>query len=265
MKIRTMSDLHLEFGEFTPTPMDADVLVLAGDIHMKLRAMKWIETHFPDVPVIYVPGNHEYYGSKFLGHFLKLKEAAPKNVHVMDRDEIVIGGIRFLGTTLWTDFNLAWNQPLAMWDAQQSINDYKKITFGASGRYRKLRPADLLAEHALSLSWLRKQLAQPFEGTTVVVTHHAPSELSIPEFYQDNRDNLNGAYASRLEHLFSESVPVWVHGHMHSTLDYELAGTRVLCNPRGYFPDSVNPDFRDDFVIDLPDTRDPLWEQNHTV
>lgn len=253
MKIRIMSDLHLEFGEFTPTLTDADVLVLAGDIHVKLHAMAWIGKHFPDVPVIFVPGNHEYYSSTFPGQILKLEESAPSNVHVLDRGEVVIDGVRFLGTTLWTDFNMNGNQPIAMWDAKQSMSDYKKITFGRNGRYRKIAPSDLLAEHALSLGWLRERLAAPFEGKTVVVTHHAPCALSIPEMYRDNIENLNGAYASRLEHLFG-TAPIWIHGHMHSSVNYELAGTQVLCNPRGYFPHSVNPDFRDDFVVDLPDT-----------
>jgi predicted phosphodiesterase len=246
MKIHILSDLHLEFGHWAPPATDADVTVLPGDIHTKGRAVAWALQQF-DHPVIFVPGNHDYYGGS-LGHTLEKMRAAARgtHVHVLQDEAVVIDGVRFLGGTLWTDYRLTGNEPLAQWDAQQVMNDFKKVR---DDKFSRLRAATLAARHARTRAFFTAQLAEPFAGKTVVVSHHAPSELSIAECYRGQAGHLNAAYASRLEHLFGDHLDLWVHGHTHHSFDYRLYGTRVVCNPRGYAPEELNAQFNDRLVI----------------
>ena len=105
MKIRVLSDLHLEFADWSPPPADADVIVLAGDIHIGVRGLEWARQQFPATPIVYVAGNHEFYGGQMRQVTAALREAADRlGVHLLDADELVLGGARFLGATLWTDF-----------------------------------------------------------------------------------------------------------------------------------------------------------------
>jgi predicted phosphodiesterase len=249
MKLRILSDLHIEFANWSPPAADADVVVLAGDIHIKGRAVAWAKAQFPDQPVIFVPGNHDYYGGS-LRHTLERmrEEATGSNVHVLHDSAVVIDGVRFIGGTLWTDYRLTGNEPLAQWDAQQRLEDFKKIR---DEQFSKLKPHKLASKHAQTRAFFHEQFEQPFEGKTVVVTHHAPCELSIHERYRGDKDHLNAAYASRLDHMMGDHVALWVHGHTHDSFDYEMHGTRVVCNPRGYAPDDVNPDFNDSFICEI--------------
>lgn len=247
MRIRILSDLHLEFGGFEPPEVRADVVVLAGDIDLKARGVAWAQKHFTQ-PVLYVPGNHEYYRGSLGRTLQKMRElSAGSNVQVMNDDAVTIQGVRFLGATLWTDYRLTGNQPLAEWDAQQSMSDFKTIR---DERYRKVRPKDLLEKHARSRSFLSSELDTPFDGPTVVITHHAPCELSIHERFKNQTGHLNASYASRLDHLMGPAVPLWIHGHTHDSMDYTLHGTRVMCNPRGYAPKDLNIGFAPDLVAE---------------
>ncbi len=247
MKIRILSDLHLEFQDFIPPPADADVVVLAGDIHVKTRGIAWAQKHF-STPVIYVPGNHEYYGGS-LGHtFQKLKSLSQgTNVHVLNDQELVLDGVRFLGATLWTDYRLTGNEPLAQWDAQQTMSDFKKVR---DEQFRKVRPYQLSARHAKSRWFIEAAFERPFDGPTVVVSHHAPCELSIHERYKEGGGHLNASYASRLDGLMGHAK-LWVHGHTHDSWDYDVYGTRVVCNPRGYSPSDLNEGFVPDLVVEV--------------
>jgi hypothetical protein len=167
----------------------------------------------------------------------------------------VIDGVRFLGATLWTDFCLHGNgtqATIAMYDAGQYMNDYKRIRLAKKG-YRKLRPADTQGWHFRQRSWLQERLAEPFDGKTVVVSHMAPSGHSIEEQYKG--DTLSPAYASNLDHLV-EQVDLWVHGHVHSSLDYRIGAGRVVCNPLGYpgRADRIrpeNPAFDPNLVVEI--------------
>lgn len=248
MKIHLLSDLHLEFGGFEPPPTGADVVVLAGDIHVKARGVAWAQKTFGDTPVIYVTGNHEYYDGS-LGHTLEKmrKLAEGTNVHLLQNNVITIQGVRFIGATLWTDYRLTGNQPLAQWDAQQRMSDFKYIR---DAKFSRVKPYKLLEEHARSRFFIEEQLAQPFEGETVVVTHHAPTELSIHARYRDQSDHLSASYASRLDGLMGASK-LWLHGHTHDSLDYELYGTRVVCNPRGYAGKELNEEFNPGLVLEV--------------
>jgi Icc-related predicted phosphoesterase len=97
---------------------------------------------------------------------------------------------------------------------------------------------------------LAKSLSQPFSGKTVVVTHHSPSSRSVAQRFA--QDLLTPAFASNLEEMMgSHRVALWIHGHMHDPFDYEIFGTRVVCNPRGYAPFALTPSFRADFVVEV--------------
>lgn len=248
MKLHILSDIHLEFERFEPPRTAADVVVLAGDIWLGPRGVDWAARTF-DRPVIYVAGNHEYYGGHFRNTLTKMKRVAQgTNVHVLDAQQLVLGGVRILAATLWTDFAITGNAVMAQLAAQQAMSDYTRIRAAA---YRRLRPADTRDAHTEALAFLRTALVQPFDGTTVVVTHHAPSRSSIAAHYLHNPSHLNAAYASDLEGLFGPPVALWVHGHTHSSADYWLAGTRVVCNPRGYIPYEPNPEFDAGLVVEV--------------
>ena len=230
MKLHILSDLHTEFHEFSPPETDADVVVLAGDIGVGLDGIAWAAREFPELPVVYVPGNHEFYGYD-IGFVDRLKAAEHPNVHVLDNNTLDIDGVRFLGCTLWTDFKLngegeAW---FARQRAKRLIEDFASICNGG----RRFTPEYSVELHEASKAWLVGELERKFEGPTVVVTHHLPALLSVAKRYAN--DPLNPAFASRLEDVIERYGPeLWIHGHTHVPCDYELFDTRVVCNPRGY-------------------------------
>jgi Icc-related predicted phosphoesterase len=247
MRLHILSDLHIEFGDFEPPTTDADMVVLAGDIGVGVAGLRWAASRFADRPVIYVPGNHEFYHHD-IALVDELRAVAPSHVHVLDNDEVEINGVRFLGATLWTDFSLFGEaeQLFAMQHAQQCMTDFAIIHKGA----RRFKPEDALKLHVKSHRWLAAKLAKPCDGRTVIVTHHAPSARSIHDRYSGSL--LSGAFASNLEKMMgADHVALWIHGHMHDSFDYIINGTRVICNPRGYTPDALNPDFKADFVVDI--------------
>jgi hypothetical protein len=164
----------------------------------------------------------------------------------------VIGGVRFLGATLWTDFRLLGDPAAGMAAAQLHMTDFRRIR--VEPRYRLARPADTVLWHTLSVRWLRRELWAPHDGPTVVVTHHAPSARSLNPRYADPA---SAAYASDLEALVAASgARLWVHGHTHHCVDYRIGATRVLSNQRGY-PDEPANGFDPALVVDLaaPETR----------
>jgi predicted phosphodiesterase len=245
MKLHILSDLHTEFADFDPPETDADLVILAGDIGVGPAGLHWAARRFPGRPAIYVPGNHEFYGHD-ISLTATLRAEAPENITVLSDDLLVLDGVRFLGSTLWTDFRLhgegeAW---FARHRARQSMNDFVNITNGE----RVFRPEDSVVLHEASRAWLVSQLEQEFDGPTVVVTHHLPASSSIAKRYAN--DPLNPAFASSLESLIEAYRPVlWIHGHTHQPLDYELFGTRVVCNPRGYPGEHVRNGFRPDLTV----------------
>lgn len=230
MRIHLLSDLHLEHSDFSPVVEDADVVILAGDIHIKARGVEWAQKAFP-CTVLYVPGNHEFYGGHLSLTLLKMRARECERVRVLDRDEVLLGGVRFLGCTMWTDYACIGNAHLAAWHARTTMNDFRKIR---TEPFRRIVPNDLVQESLKSREWLSTKLAEPFVGKTVVITHHAPSLRSL----QDNPDAgtlLDAAYVNDCEDMMREGhVALWVHGHSHHAVDYEINGTRVICNPRGY-------------------------------
>lgn len=248
MRIHVLSDLHLEFADFDPPPTQADVVVLAGDIQVGLRGIHWATRVFANKPVLYVPGNHEFYGHAIPKLTGKLTAATDgTNIHVLERGAIQLGGCTFLGATLWTDFALFGSRPAAAYEAQTAMNDYRRIR--VSPAYRRLQPSDTARIHAETRSWLTATAAE-MTGPLVVVTHHAPSQRSVPVAYQG--DSLTPAFASDMETLVEAlGARLWIHGHLHTSSDYRLGRTRILCNPRGYHPDQLNPDFDSALTVDV--------------
>lgn len=230
MKLHVLSDLHTEFHDFEPPDTKADVIVLAGDIGVGADGVEWAAQKFGETPVVYVPGNHEYY-DRDIGDTGRMRTAAAANIRVLANEAADIDGVRFLGATLWTDFALygASNARSAREAARASMRDFKVIQNGD----QLFTPEDSVALHEASRDWLTIELAESFDGPTVVVSHHLPALPSIAARYENNA--LNPAFGSRLELLIDKFQPsLWVHGHTHVACDYRISSTRVICNPRGY-------------------------------
>lgn len=227
MKLQIYSDLHNEFSRFEPPTSDADVVILAGDIDIKSRGVSWANGTFQCL-VIYVCGNHEYYGGH-IGHTLrKMKDAALPHVHVLENEMLILDGTRFLVTTAWTDYSATGDVVAAKRLAWDSMNDFLAIR--ADLDYRRLRPDDLVAKSMRAHRWLTQELNRPFDGKTVVVTHHAPV---LDHLGDDHPGHLAAAYANDWSELLSKS-DLWIHGHTHFAADFLKNGCRVISNPRGY-------------------------------
>ncbi len=247
MKLHILSDLHTEFADFSSPETGADVVILAGDIGVGLGGIEWVARQFSSVPVIYVPGNHEFYGHD-IGLTEQLKKAASADIHILNNDTLELEGVRFLGCTLWTDFNLygegeAW---FARQRAKRLIEDFASIQNGG----RRFTPECSVELHEASKAWLVGEFKNESRGPTVVVTHHLPASASIAKRYAN--DSLNPAFASRLEDVIEKYRPeLWVHGHTHVPCDYELFDTRIICNPGGYPGENRRSGFRDDWVVSI--------------
>jgi len=254
MKLHILSDLHLGVQGMDRPRTDADVVVLAGDIARPREAVAWALGF--DQPVLYVPGNHEFYGGSIEGTALELRRLCDgTHIHVLDNRSLVLAGIRFLGTTLWTDFKLdgeGARRVEAMAEGQRLMRDFSRIRIGMPSEAAVLTPQDTADLYAANSAWLGEEMAKPHGGPTVVITHHAPSPRSIHPRFADSR--LNACFVSDAEHLLGAArASLWIHGHTHDSFDYRLDGTRVVCNPRGYAKDGVNenPSFDPGLTVDV--------------
>ncbi|RYD75746.1 MAG: phosphoesterase [Verrucomicrobiaceae bacterium] len=247
MRLHVISDLHQEFGEIDLPPVDCDCVVIAGDAATKHHGLTWIRRRFQDVPVIYICGNHEFYGEKLPSLTERLREdARGTNVHFLENDCVTIGGVHFFGCTLWTDMALHGDWQAAVAEANSVMNDYKRIRHSGRG-YRRLSARDTRLLHIGSLEVMREFFTSHEPRHSVVVTHHAPSIRSLPE--PRRTELVSCAYASHLDHFIEEHQPqLWIHGHIHHSQDYYIGATRVVANPRAY-PDEPNCDFIPDLVL----------------
>lgn len=255
MNLSIVSDLHLEFADFSPAAVQADVFILAGDIGLRSNGIDWAAHHFPNRHVIYVAGNHEFYGSDRCALTRDLKSKCEQfGIHFLDNSQCILLDpatqvpVRFLGVTLWTDFMLFGSelrqQCIDM--GNRYLNDFRLIREG-SDAFTVERSIQL---HQQSLAWLTDELQKPFDGKTVVISHHLPSKESVAVRYKD--DLLSACFASELSHLFG-SMALWVHGHTHDSFDYQVNGTRVVCNPRGYVRSgrAENPEFNPSLLVTI--------------
>jgi Icc-related predicted phosphoesterase len=255
MKVALASDIHLEFGTIELTnDQSADVLILAGDICQAVDVtyntttigrtcqtfFKQVSDRFPQV--IYIMGNHEHYQGDFARsreRLLKmLDQQACDNVHLLEKDVVTIADVTFVGGTLWTDFNR--EDSLCMWNAGQSMNDYRVCRnsgrgISGGGYASRLQPEDTLTEHKAMLEYIRLVTEGQADQKFVVAVHHAPSSASVAECYKGDL-LMNGNFYTDLSEFILDrpQIRLWVHGHMHNRSDYMIGTTRVVCNPRGY-------------------------------
>jgi Icc-related predicted phosphoesterase len=237
MKIQVLSDLHNEFlrsPRLIPRIPDVDVVVLAGDIDLDCRGLEWARRTFKS-RIVYVPGNHEFYGFDFEATRDRMRSVANLlSIDLLDPGTVEIDDVTFIGATLWTDFNLFENPEREMSIAQKGLNDFRVI--------KGFTPARSLARHEEERAFIEGGLVKHRGRKCVVVTHHLPSWHSVAEKYRG--DKLTAAFASNLDVIIESEQPrLWIHGHTHDGFDYRIGETRVVCNPGGYPGDDDNPRF----------------------
>lgn len=256
MKIQIASDLHVETRQrsdlqYLVSKTDADVIVLAGDIGTINNAPEFINqlAELHEKPILYVLGNHEFYRMRWEQVRKEMPAKLAESIHVLDDSVVIIDGTRFLGTTLWTDFNLFGNAELAMRKAFVTIADFFYIQVGDS----VLKPEQTVRWHMESVQWLKSELRKPFDGKTVVVSHHAPTTFSLAKRFAS--DPLSPVFVSDLRSLFEGNIDLWIHGHTHDHFDYVCNGTRVVCNSAGYPGEDDGGDtlqsYRHDWVLTI--------------
>ena len=252
MRIQIFSDLHADVAQPRPiavTP-DVDAVMVAGDVcegaengFARLRRIVPMQ-----VPIIMVMGNHEYYRRHLAGELAAARQAAPLyGVHLLENDIVTLGHVRFIGCSLWTDYALFGDPQRAMLAAAHGLNDHRRIKWSKQP-WSRFRPQEAWRLHQQSRAFIETNLAEPFDGVTVVVTHHAPHPGSLhPRF---RNELLSAAYVSDLTAVINVGKPhLWVHGHVHSSFDYYVGETRIVCNPHGY--GSENQHFDPALVVEI--------------
>lgn len=260
MHVDLVSDLHLEFGDLVLP--GGDILIISGDacearyldkaaygpdtVYFSFEDPRRKFTRFQRFfeeecvkyrTVVMVMGNHEHYGGQFEKTYDHIKANLPANVHLLEKESLVIDDVLFVGATLWTDMNRA--DAMTMYHLKAGMNDYRIIRMQTNGNYHKLTPERTYFEHQRTLEFLKIALQNNQEREqplpVVVVTHHAPSKLSIKPCYEGDH-LMNGGYSSDLSDFMLDhpEILVWTHGHTHDEFKYQIGSTTVLCNPRGY-------------------------------
>ena len=275
IRINPVSDLHVDIernGLDSMPDSDADVTVVAGDAAAPgTLALRRIRELYPDHdrPLIYVPGNHDFYSfhdkrraelkTTWEEQRARMPEVAKDlGIILLDDASVEIGGVLFVGATLWTDFMT--RPPYVMFGdavrtATKQMNDYHAIKTGAGRSKDRLRPGQTIDAHKASVAYIEKALAErPAGQDAVVITHMAPSPRSLLRW--PTTTDLDWCYASDVERLMiGDAAPkLWLHGHVHSNRDYYVGDTRVVCNPRGYPAPGgkrENPDFDAGMVVEV--------------
>ena len=266
MRLLVLSDLHVEHAPFEAPSGHYDAVILAGDIHNGVRALQWARQTFERHPIIQIAGNHEYY-DEILQPCREALHVAAKSlgIHLLDDSSLLLGGVEFLGTTLWTDFRIFDRPGRALrLDAAQAMRaskgllaDYFAIRFqtleSGSPTPRSFEPEDSLALHQQARGWLDRALAGSAAIPRVVISHHLPSWNSVSQRFAGSVTN--AAFVSDLDDLVERSN-WWIHGHTHSSHRYRVGRATVLSNPRGYPKRGKahgfeNPDFRPDLIIEI--------------
>jgi predicted phosphodiesterase len=238
-----LSDLHLDHGGLRPyPPAGADIAVIAGDVVDD----EFLEEIASRLPVVFVAGNHEFYGGSIGGRVAELSDL-PIAFLNDDAVSVSLSGrkrVRIIGSTLWTDYG---RDPVAAEAARRGMNDHRKIAW-TKEPWQRFLPSHATALHERGKAHIAAAVAQPFDGATVVLTHHAPSAHSVHPRYAGQV--LNRAYYSDLDDLVEASAAaLWVHGHVHNNFDYSIGQTRVVCNPRGY--PGENSEFNPALIVEV--------------
>jgi predicted phosphodiesterase len=234
LRLAVYSDLHLEIAPWQPPAVEADLVILAGDIDNGTRGIAWARRSFSG-PVIYIPGNHEFYGHELSGTAEGLASAAREHdVVLLDGSTLQLGNVRLIGCTLWTDYSLASEEGRSK-VMEQSRHRNPDFTYIRKGE-RAFAPEDAVVLCTAQKAWLKERLDEPFEGRTVVITHFAPHRGSIAPAFQGHP--ANPGFIVPLDDCMG-LADLWIHGHTHTAFDYSVGRTRVRCNPRGY-PDETS-------------------------
>lgn len=259
MKINLVSDMHINFADINLP--GGDVLIMAGDImeagHLRQadnanqnvfiadRYRRFINEELIKYrKVLYVCGNHEHYRNAYHDTHDRLRRELPDNVMLMEGDTTEIDGVHFFGATLWTDMNRG--DPISVSHLKQAMSDFAgaikmgdgvkvQTLYGDSYYTSKFNPQYAKGIFHETIEKMKKWLAEHQDDKCVIITHHAPSDLSVNEYYK-NDYHMNAGYRSNLEGFILDhpQIKVWVHGHMHDACDYMIGTTRVVTNPRGY-------------------------------
>jgi len=258
MLVRLASDLHLEFGRdnyekmIPSTSSDIDtVLVVPGDIHVGSKACDDFLPRMGDrfCHVIYVLGNHEFYGYDLaeVADLVREKLDSFSNISLLDDSSVVLHGVRFIGSTLWTDVNN--RNPIDIQLVRRAMSDYYYIKNNGSG----LKVEDTIDRHEKSVRFIESSLEDKFDGPNVIATHHGPSYKSAhPRYLGNSSEPLNVAFYSNLEYLMNfYNIDYWFHGHTHSTVEYEVNGCKVRMNPRGYGDVAENRNYDPFFQVEV--------------
>lgn len=235
MKIQIVSDIHLEFSgmerELDPVAeVERDLLIVAGDLCEGTKGFDWLKQQCEHSPVVYVTGNHEYYGYDidYVDAAYRAFENEVDNFFFLQQNVVEFDGVRIAGCTFWTDFQGCDNYEMSC--IRRAMADWSVIQKRGSW----FTPDISRQVHNVHKEWLRRQ-----RDIDIVVTHHAPSWQSITPYWLEHGKLLNPAFAAHADDLIEDMAPTyWIHGHMHSFLRYwhnkEVNGTQVLCNPVGY-------------------------------
>lgn len=271
MRAWVISDIHttpLEWYRSRVVIPEADICILAGDISGNVYStIDYVMAEIaPAMPVVLVLGNHDYYGLS-IDKALEVARArlVGTNIHLLENDVLVLDGVRFIGATLWTDFEvphgvlhgvelpLDTRRDLAYHACVRDIMDFRAIYRSDErkpGETGLITIQEMIGRHRASRSFIEAELAKDFDGDTVVVTHHAPSPLSFHPAYAGSPTN--AAFASDLTDVIQCGRPwLWVHGHIHHFSEYIEVGTQVLCNPRGYAHERNFTGFRPGYVVEI--------------
>ncbi|AEM42754.1 metallophosphoesterase family protein [Ketogulonicigenium vulgare] len=244
MTILITADLHLDlwvragrdpFTGVLPVLRDLDALIIAGDLANNPkrnwpRALSRITRLVSPARIWVIPGNHDYYGAMLDDNVLA-RIAVETGANLAQKQVLTFGNYRLLCCTLWTDFALTGDPEAAMARAGMVMPDY--------GRIRRLdgdliTPEDTVAIHRDHLEWLTREMAKPWPGQTVIVTHHAPgTAVSGPI------SGISPAFASDLDGWIEAHRPdYWFFGHTHRPLSARIRGAPVINVSVGY-PDEV--------------------------
>lgn len=249
---RLFEDLYTDKPStpFSQIQVSADVLVFSGDIDRICLVHNFLihaAEQNPNADVIFVPGNHEFYGEDDMHESLELLKsrlAGHSRIHVLSRGAVVIGDTRFLGATLWTDFSGEKSEEkrkeLINGAHIQKLMDYQKIKYQGE----KFSPANSISEGEKDIAWLQQELDKPFDGKTVVVTHFCPIKSGRNKRFP--LSPISHYFCLDLGWLIKEFSPsVWIYGHTHYNFDKVVGMTRLVSNQKGYPTEGVrkyNPD-----------------------
>lgn len=257
MKIRIISDLHLDVNEDHPLELaDKEIFTLiCGDTSAYFdKATAWMHQNVKNG--LFVTGNHIFYNeeNKSLAHFVKqYEEAFPleSNMALLNNAYKIINDIVFVGGTLWTDYKLFGNPDLHKWYATRSVNDYRFGKVEEDGTLRPIRPDDCETMFNETLNFIKTTAKQFPDKKIVVLTHHAPCGKSVPEKFR--QDESSPCFASNLEEFILDhpNIKLWCHGHIHTASDYTIGDCRVICNPRGYAQYQEQTGFDENLIVEI--------------